>query len=273
MFLDVAGHRAYAYTGGKPFDPARPTVVLVHGAQHDHSVWILQSRYLAHHGFSVLALDLPGHGRSEGAAAESIESMADWVLQFLDAAGVERAAIGGHSMGSLIALDAAGRAPNRVTRIVLVGIAYPMKVSALLLDAARDDEPAAFDLINAWSHSGITHRPGNPGPGFSVFVQNRRLMERQRPGVLLKDFRASNAYSAGADRAQSVQCPVLFVLGDSDIMTPPRAAKPLIETIRQSEVVRIPGCGHALMSERPDEVLEAFKAFLAPLLAPAARPA
>ncbi len=63
----------YAYTGGRPFDPARPTVVFLHGGEHDHSVWSLQSRYLAHHGYSVLALDLPGHMRSAGPALNSIE--------------------------------------------------------------------------------------------------------------------------------------------------------------------------------------------------------
>ena len=80
MIVDVDASPAYAYTGGRPFDPARPVVVFVHGGEHDHSVWALQSRYLAHHGFSVLALDLPGHGRSGGAAIASIEGIADWLL-------------------------------------------------------------------------------------------------------------------------------------------------------------------------------------------------
>ncbi|HYD82169.1 MAG TPA: alpha/beta fold hydrolase, partial [Paucimonas sp.] len=66
MLLNVQGHEAYCYTGGKKFDATLPTVAFVHGAQHDHSVWILQSRYFAHHGFNVLAVDLPGHGRSKG---------------------------------------------------------------------------------------------------------------------------------------------------------------------------------------------------------------
>lgn len=266
MHLEVAGHRAYAYTGGKPFDAARPAVVFVHGAQHDHSVWILQSRYLAHHGFAVLAVDLPGHGRSEGPALPTVEAMADWVLALIEAAGAPRAAIVGHSMGSLIALEAAGRAPERVSRIALVGTAYPMKVSDALLAAARDDEPRAFDMINQWSHSGVTHRPGNPGPGFSVFVENLRLMQRQAPGVLLNDFAACNQYAGGAQRAAQLACPALFVLGERDLMTPPKAARALIDAIAQREVVTIPRCGHNTMSERPDAVLAALRGFLAPLL-------
>lgn len=266
MFLDVAGQQAYAYTGGKPFDPTRPTVVFVHGGQQDHSCWILQSRYFAHHGYSVLAVDLPGHGRSEGAPLETIESMADWVCSVLDAAGVVKAAWIGHSMGSLIALDAAGRRPERASAIALLGSAFPMKVSDALLSAARDDEPRAFEMINLWSHSGISHRPGNPGPGFSVFIENLRLMERQKAGVLFRDFNACNAYAAGLDRARSVECPALFVIGAKDMMTPPRAAKALASEIKGAVTVEIPRCGHSLMAERPDAVLESLVAFIAPLL-------
>ncbi len=269
MLLDVAGQQAYAYTGGRPFDPTLPTVVFVHGAQQDHSIWILQTRYLAHHGYSVLAVDLPGHGRSAGAPLTTIEAMTGWLLALLDAAGVARAAIVGHSMGSLIAIDAAGSAPARVERIALVGTAYPMKVSDALLAAARDDEPKAFDMINLWSRSGISHRPGCPAPGFSVLNQGRRLMERQKPGVLFNDFNACNAYQGGLERARALACPALFVLGASDLMTPMRAARSLIDAIPDSRVVEIPRCGHAMTDERPDAVLDALRGFLAPMRAAA----
>jgi pimeloyl-ACP methyl ester carboxylesterase len=262
MDFDLDGRRAYAYTGGRPFDPARPVVALVHGAQHDHSVWILQSRWLAHHGFSVLAFDLPGHGRSAGPPLDDVESMADWVLRALGALGVARAAIVGHSMGALIAIEAAGRAPGAVSGVALVGVAYPMKVSDVLLNAARDDEPAAFDMINHWSHAKWVHRPGTPGPGFSVFVQNLRLMERQPPGTLLNDFTACNAYAHGAERAAALRCPVLFVLGERDLMTPPKAAAALIAAIPGARVVRIPGCGHSVQVEAPDELREALADWL-----------
>jgi pimeloyl-ACP methyl ester carboxylesterase len=265
MFLEVAGQKAYAYTGGKAFDATLPCVVFVHGAQHDHSVWILQSRYFAHHGYGVLAVDLPGHGRSEGPALESIEAMAAWVLQLLQVAGVQQAAVVGHSMGSLIALEAAGQAPQLINRIAMVGAAYPMKVSDALLDAARNDEPRAFDMINQWSHSGVTHRPGNPGPGFSVYIENLRLMERQKPGVLLNDFSACNVYAAGEQRARELQCAALFILGQRDMMTPPKAARGLISAIAQTQVETIPNCGHALMAERPDAVLRALTGFMAAL--------
>lgn len=264
MRLRVDGHEAYAYTGGRAHDGAAPAVAFVHGAQHDHSVWALQSRYLAHHGHAVLAFDLPGHGRSGGAPLPSVERLAQWLLQALDAAGVERAHLVGHSMGSLIALEAAGLAPGRAESLALVGTAFPMRVSEALLTAARDDEPGAIGMINLWSHSGATHAPGCPGPGFSIMNQNLRLMQRQKPGTLLVDFSACNAYAAGLERAGALGCPVLFVLGAKDQMTPPKAARALVGAVPGARVVEVAGCGHALMAERPDAVLAALRDFLPP---------
>ncbi len=222
MMLELAQGKAYAYTGGKAFDPALPAVVFIHGAQHDHSVWILQTRYLAHHGRAVLALDLPGHGRSDGPPLASVEAIADWVIGVLDAAGVAQAALVGHSMGSLVALECAARRPERISRIALVGTAVPMRVSDELLAATRDDEPLAQDMVNVWSHSAYAHYPSNPGPGFWVMGENLRLMQRQRPGVMHVDFRACNAYGNGLQAAERIACPALLILGRRDVMTPPR---------------------------------------------------
>ena len=274
MRITLKQSEAYAYTGGRPLEGNRPAVVFIHGAQHDHSVWILQSRYLAHHGFDVLAIDLPGHGRSGGEPLESIVDMAEWLADVLRAAGIGPALLCGHSMGSLVALQCAASHPTLAAGIALVGTAAPMKVSDSLLEAAQTDEPRAFDMINAWSHSTINARPGCPGPGFSIFVQNRRLMERQATGVLFKDFSACNAYDGALDAARRVRCPVLFVLGARDIMTPPKAARSLIAAVAESartssatapRVTEVSGCGHALMSERPDAVLDALRGFAATL--------
>jgi len=254
MKLTVQGQSAYVYTGGKAFDPQQPVVLLIHGAQHDHSVWIMQSRWLAHHGFAVLVPDLPGHGRSEGPPRTDICSMAQWVLELLNVLGIEKAALAGHSMGSLISLEAAGLAPERVRGIGLIGTAFPMKVSSALLDAARSNEAAALDMINRFSHARLVHPPGTPGPGFSVFVQNLRLMQRQAPGVLLNDFQACDAYADGLARAAALHCPALFVLGERDAMTPPKAARALIDACAQSSVSIVPQAGHALMSETPEAV-------------------
>jgi pimeloyl-ACP methyl ester carboxylesterase len=265
MRFIVDGQPAYAYTGAKAFDPALPCAVFIHGAQHDHSVWVLQSRYLAHHGFGVLALDLPGHGRSAGPPLPSIEAMADWVLAAVAEAGAKSASLIGHSMGSLIALEAAARGTKLIASAVLIGAAFPMKVSDALLEASRTDESRAMDMINVWSHSGVTHHPGSPGPGFSVFMQNRRLMERQAPGVLFNDFSACNAYAGGFERAAAITCPTLLLVGQRDQMTPPKAARELHRRIAHSAWVEVAGSGHDLMNEHPDEVRDAIMKFLAPV--------
>jgi pimeloyl-ACP methyl ester carboxylesterase len=262
MDLIVQGRKAYAYTGGKAIDRTLPCVVFIHGAEHDHSVWVLQSRYLAHHGYGVLAVDLPGHGRSEGPPLASVEAIADWVAALLDAAGVKQAALVGHSMGALVALDCAGRHPARVRRIALIGAAFPMHVSDELLTATRDDEPLAQDMVNIWSHSAYAHYPSNPGPGFWVIGENLRLMQRQKAGVMHVDFKACNDYAAGAERAAQTTCPALFILGRRDVMTPARSGRALAKAVKGARVVEVGGSGHALMAEKPDDVLDALTAFL-----------
>jgi pimeloyl-ACP methyl ester carboxylesterase len=263
MDLAVQGRKAYAYTGGKGFDPSLACVVFIHGGALDHSVWALQSRYLAHHGYGVLAVDLPAHGRAEGPPLASVAAIADWIPAVLDAAGVRAAALVGHSMGALAALDCAARHRARVTRIALIGAAFPMRVSDELLAATRDDEPLAQDMVNIWSHSAYAHYPSNPGPGFWVRGENLRLMQRQKPGVMHVDFKACNDYAAGAERAAQVACPALFILGRRDVMTPARSGRELAKAVKGARVLEIGASGHNAMAEKPDEVLDALTAFLA----------
>ncbi len=262
MELSVNGKKTYVYTGGKGFDAALPTVVFCHGAQCDHSVWILQSRYLAHHGYGVLALDLPGHGRSGGPALAKVEDLADWVVAALDAVKVRQAAIVGHSMGSLIALECAARHPARVTKIAALATAYPMKVSPELLKATKEDEPRAQDMVNIWSHLAYAQFPNNPGPGFWVIGENLRLMQRQKAGVMHVDFAACNAYAGGAAAAAKVTCPALFVIARRDAMTPARSAQAFAQSVKGAHIAMIEGSGHNMMGEKPDEVLDALVAFL-----------
>ncbi|WCM18636.1 alpha/beta hydrolase [Paraburkholderia bryophila] len=268
MILDVQGQRTYAYTGGKPFDAALPTAVFIHGAEHDHSVWALQSRYFAHHGFGVLAVDLPGHCRSSGPALTSVPAMADWLAALLDAAGVQRAFVAGHSMGSLIALDFAGRYPERATHLALLATAIPMAVSDTLLDAALNREPEAIGMVNEWSHSTFAAKPSCPGPGFWLHGMNQRLMERVsargEANLFHTDFSACNGYADGLARAAQVRCATRVVVGRRDAMTPPRAAKALADALAQAGVAVdtvMLEAGHALMTEQPDATLDALFSF------------
>lgn len=262
MEINVNGQTAYAYTGGRNPQPDLPWVVFVHGAAHDHSVWNLQSRYLAHHGHNVLAVDLPGHGRSPGAPLADIEALADWLLAALDAAGIHAAALVGHSMGSLVALEAASHAPKRVSKLVLVGAAVPMPVSDALLASSRDNPPAAFGMINQWSHAPTSLVGGHPVPGMWMAGTNLALMRRSQPGALHTDLANCNAYQSGLDAAARISCPTLLVIGERDLMTPARATGDLMHALPDAQSIVIAGCGHAMMSEQPDAVLAALRSFL-----------
>jgi pimeloyl-ACP methyl ester carboxylesterase len=262
MRLRVDGCEAFAYTGSRPLAQERACIVFVHGAANDHSVWGLQSRYFAHHGHNVLAVDLPGHGRSEGAALTSIEALADWIVTFLDAANVRMAALVGHSMGSLAVLEAAARYPERVARLALLAPAAPMRVSEALLAAAKADDHVAYEMINAWSFSAARQLGGNTVPGVWMTGNAMRLMERTRGGVLHADLCACNAYTSAVAAAVAVRCPALLLLGARDVMAPPRSAQGLAAALPKSRVTTLALCGHAMMSEQPDAVLDALRAFL-----------
>jgi pimeloyl-ACP methyl ester carboxylesterase len=262
MRITFKGAEVYAYTGSRPFDPARPSLVFVHGAAHDHSVWALQSRYFAFHGWNVLAVDLPGHGRSGGDVLESVEAIADWLIAVLDAAAIKRAALVGHSMGSLAVLECAGRHPDRVTHATLIGPALPMAVSDALLDAAQRDDHVAFELINGWSYSARKQRGGNQVPGMWMTGSAMRLLERTRPGVLYRDLVACKDYVGGVEAARGVRCPTLLILAARDIMAPIKLTKELVATLREARVVTLAGAGHAMMAEEPDAVLDALRGFL-----------
>lgn len=276
MKITIPGREpAFAYTANHDLSGDAPVIVFIHGAQNDHCVWALQSRYFAYHGYRVMALDLPGHGASAGDALRDIGTLADWIAAVLQATGIDSATLVGHSMGSLIALECAARHPARVERIVLVGNAVPMAVSDLLLDAATTDVNRAIDMIANWSHSGLGHWPG---PGFSMFMMAKRLMQRQPAQSLFTDLKACNDYHHGLDAAAVLHSPALLVSGAADQMTPARAARSIHAALSERALtlglpaprhVTLAGCGHNIMAEKPDELVALLREFLAAPMATA----
>lgn len=268
MYLTVNSHSTYCYTGGRAFDAAKPTVIFIHGVLNDHSVWILQTRYLAHHGWNVLAVDLPGHCRSAGEPPATVEDAADFVIALMDAAGLDKAALVGHSMGSLIALEAASRAPARVSQLVLVGAAFPMKVSPALLESSLNEPMKALEMVNIFSRSTLAPPPSAMGPGTWVYgasmaLGRRVLASNPRVNLFHTGFKACDRYAHGEEAMAQVTCPVLFVLGSVDQMTPPKAAQGLIKKALNARVVTLPG-GHHQMNETPEPMLAALTGFLKP---------
>ena len=256
MSLAVDGQTVYADSGGRAADPDLETVLFVHGAGQDHSIWASPTRYFSRHRRNVLAVDLPGHGRSGGAPLRSVEEIADWLVAVIDATGLQPTAVAGHSLGSLAALAAAARHPGRVRAIALVGTALPMTVSARLLEAARDDRHEAIDMLVRWGYSDAAREDGTPAPGNPLREAGQRLLEQARPGVIYTDLRACNDYVAGLEHAAAVRCPALLLLGERDRLTPPRAASQLAATLPAAETVILEGAGHAMLAEQPALVLE-----------------
>lgn len=270
MYFTVNHAPTYCYTGGKPFDAAKPTVVFIHGVLNDHSVWILQTRYLAHHGYNVLAVDLPGHCRSQGEAPASVEEAANFVAALLDAAGVQQAALVGHSWGSLIALEAAARLKKRVTHLVLVGTAAPMRVSPALLEASVSNPEQAIKMVNVFSRSTLAPVPSALGPGTWVYgaglaLGRRVLASNTKVNIFERGFKACDSYNNAEIAITQVTCPVLYLLGAQDQMTPPKAAQGLIAAAqtssKQVKTVFV-AAGHNQMTEAPDETLFAIRDFL-----------
>lgn len=262
MELTVDGKSVHAATGGRDFDPALPAVVFVHGAGMDHTVWALQTRYFAHHGRTVLAVDLPGHGRSEGPALDSVAAVADWLAALIGAAGLKDAALVGHSMGSLASLDCAARHGERVRALALLGAAAKMPVHPDLLAAAEANDPAAWDAITVWGHSRTAQIGLDRAPGMWMVGGGVRLLERAAPGVLHNDLRACNAYESAGSLAGQVACAVRLILGERDQMTPLKGGQALAGMFRAADAVILPGCGHMMMAEQPDQVLDALIGFV-----------
>jgi pimeloyl-ACP methyl ester carboxylesterase len=260
MMLEVDGSPVFLSTGGQPLDAAKPAVLLLHGAGLDHSVWSLQSRYLAHHGRAVVAPDLPSHGRSAGKPLTTIADLAAWGWSLLDELKVEQASVAGHSMGSLVALAMAASQPKRLNSLILIAAAAEMPVHPDLLTAARDDVAAASALISMWGFGPAGQVGGNRVPGMQMRLGGQRLLERSAPGVLATDLAACNGYRDGLSDAAKVQCQAHLLLGSEDRMTPPSKGRQLATAMTsakgRAEITVLPHCGHMIMAERPNETID-----------------
>ena len=259
MQLSVNGIETFVATGGKPFDPSLPAVVMIHGAGFDSSTWALHSRWFAHHGYSVLAPDLPGHGRSSGKPLPTIAQMADWIAALLQAAGASKAKLIGHSMGSLIALETAARHPDKVSALALIGTAATMTVGPDLLKAAEANDPAAIDMVSIWGLGFKAELGGSLAPGLWMHHGAQRVLQCARPGVLYNDLNACNSYQNALTAAAQIKVPATFILGERDLMTPAKAGKTLAAATPNARTVVLAGAGHMMMVEQPDELLAALR--------------
>lgn len=259
MQLKVNGLDVFIATGGKAFDPAHPAVVLLHGAGMDHTAWALHDRWFAHHGFSVLAPDMPGHGRSAGSPLKTIAEMADWTAALIASAGAAKARLVGHSMGSLVALETAARHPDKVTALTLIATSAKMAVGPDLLKAAESNDHDAVDMVSIWGLGFAAELGGSLAPGLWMHGGAQRILEQSGPGVLFSDLSACNAYAGALEAAARVKVPATVIVGERDMMTPAKAGRALAAALAGSRTVVLAGAGHMMMAERPDEVLAAMR--------------
>ncbi len=262
MYVVVNGNQTFCSTGSGKHNDGATAVVFVHGAGMDHTVWVMPARHFARHGFNVVAPDLPGHGRSAGEALTSVDAMADWICSVMEAVGTPRGIIVGHSMGSLIALNLAARHPEYASRLALLGTSTPMPVADPLLDAARENSHAAIDMANTWSHSRFGQIGGNEVPGMWMTGGGERLLERAGEDVFFADLNACNNFVNGAELALEVQCPSLVIIGTQDTMTAPISSRKVAAAIPDARSIELERCGHSMLSEKPDAVLNALKSII-----------
>src|ERR1700726_581126 len=259
MQLSVNGTDIFAATGGRTFDASERAIVFLHGAGFDHTTWALHSRWFAHHGYGVLAPDLPGHGRSAGAPLPTIADMADWTAALFDAAGAATARLVGHSMGSLIALETAARHPAKVSALSLIGTAAAMTVGSDLLKAAEANDQTAIDMVSVWGLGFQAELGGSLAPGLWMHSGAQRVLEQCRPGVLFNDLSACNAYQNALAAAAQITVPATFILGERDMMTSAKGGQALAAALPNSRTVVLRGAGHMMMVEQPDELLAALR--------------
>lgn len=248
--VDVRGEAASIYTGGSELSPDQPATLFVHGAGMNHSVWAPILQQLAAIDGNLIAVDLPGHGRSTGDALTSIEGMADWLIDLVDTLGLDRVNLVGHSMGSLVTLDCAARHPRRIRALALAGTSAPMPVSQELLDAAAANDPVAFEMLAEWGYADPQH-PGRK--------ETLRIFQSCAPGILHNDLDACNRYQHALERAAKIECPVAMILGEWDRLTPVRNTESLINALPSPEVHIIPEVGHTLMAEAPEALIRALE--------------
>lgn len=259
MIVQLDGVDVHAATGGRDLgDSDDPVVLLIHGAGNDATAWYLQTRYLTHHGLRAVAIDLPAHGRSQGEPLTSIEQMADWVVRFCTATGLQPVHVVGHSMGTFVALELARRHADLVSSITLCGTATGMPVHPELLDAAEHDLPRAAALMAGWGHAATAQSRPNPTPGLSMIGGARALVENSRPGVLATDFRACMAYDNAVDAAAEVTCPATVIIGQSDKMTPAKGGRAIGVALPFATVIELSDTGHSMMTEHPTAVRQAI---------------
>jgi pimeloyl-ACP methyl ester carboxylesterase len=248
--LDVRDLRVH-HVHRRPVPACRPAVVFVHGAGGTHQNWLYQVRDLPQ--APTYAVDLPGHGRSEGTGYDSIEGYGEWLVAFLDAAGLDQAVLVGHSMGGAIALHVALHHPARSAGLGLVGTGARLRVAPALFELIGQDCAAAANLICEWAF-------GPDAPAEMVRLAQRQ-MAATPPEVLRGDLLACDAFDVMGQLAR-VAVPAAVISGTQDRLAPLKYSTYLRDAIRDARLHLVDGAGHMVMLENPVAVSQALAQLL-----------
>jgi len=252
MPYTTVGEDRIFYTYHRGTAAQAPHVILVHGSGGNHQLWGYAVRSLE--SATTYAVDLPGHGRSGGMGRKSIPDYAAFLLGFMQALGLPRAVIGGHSMGGAIAQEMALRYPQHVSALILVGTGARLRVLPQILEGTLSGFEQTVELICGYAYS--------PRAPREMLRQGQRQMLQVSPQTVHDDFVACNAFDV-MDRVGEVRSPTLILCGTDDALTPPKYSSFLADRIVGARLELIEGAGHMVMIERPDRVAEAIMSALA----------
>jgi pimeloyl-ACP methyl ester carboxylesterase len=262
MYFEVNGKKAFATTGGKDFDNSLPTVIFLHGSGLDHTFWGLQSRFFAFRKYAVLVPDFPGHTNSEGPPLTSIEAMADWLNDVIEALDGKDVSIVAHSQGCLVALEFASRYKDRLKSVSFIASGLATPVNDALIKAAEENPEAAIAMMLSWGFGPAGHLHQGPIPGNSMVAGGRKVMRGNVPSELATDLKACNAYQNGKAAAAAIDCPVQVILAGKDRMAPRKAGMELVEHLSTPEVTIIEESGHMVPQEAPDRCRQLLRDFI-----------
>jgi len=256
LIFEIDNKKFFVSDSGQGINKDKDTIVLLHGSGLSHIVWSLTEQYLSNQNYNILAIDLPGHGNSEGKSLKSIEEISDWLEKVFIKLNVSNITIIGHSQGCLEAIEYYSKYSERVEALVFIGGSYSMPVNQDLIDLAEDGDDQAVKLMMKWSYENSKKFIGG-NPVKKIIKSPRDIRE-----ILAIDLVACNNYKNGYEALKSINCPTLFIFGELDKMVNLEKGKKFAELIPNSKTYVIKDCGHMIMFEKAFEMREKISEFL-----------
>ncbi len=256
MIIEVENTKIFSSDVGQSFDENKQTVILLHGSGQSHVVWSLTDQYLTDLGYNVFAIDMPGHGNSEGKSLQSIEDLAEWLEKLINKIGIRDLVLLGHSQGCLVALEYIYKYPKKVKRLIFVAGSYEIPVNKSLIDLALAGDVESLNLMMKWGY-GYSKQFIGGNPLQKILDSPREIRE-----VLAIDLIACNNYKNGINALKKIMCPSLFIFGELDKMIKLEKGKEFSKLVTDSKTHIIKDCGHMVILENAFEMREKIADFL-----------